>query len=361
LSSLQRVDPGFDPEGIVDVTIDFGLTGERVDSRTAFAAILENAAAIPGVESATMTAVVPLSGSNMETRVLPLGRTIASRRDAPSTYFHVVAPRYFETMRIPLQRGREFTPSDRDGAPRVAVINETAARRLWPEGDAVGKRFHWGAADGEILEVVGIARDADYVMPGEDPKTVVYVPFAQEPLPLMFILARVAGDPRDMEGALQRAVARVDDGLGLANVRSLSELTDRATSRHRALATVLSVFAGLALGLAMLGLYASLAYVVAQRRREIAIRVAVGATVWSIRSLVAREGVALVGAGLVLGVVLSLALTRLLASQLYGVTPTDPGTFAGIVTLLCISAVGAALAPIRQAMRVDPAEILRSE
>src|SRR4029453_12881227 len=155
----------------------------------------------------------------------------------------------------------------------------------------------------------------------------LYLPFAQEPLPLLFILARVADDPRTMDAALQRAVARVDDGLGLANVRALSELTDRATSRHRALAMVLSVFAVLALGLAMLGLYASLAYVVAQRRREIAIRVAVGASAWAIRGLVAREGVALVATGLVLGVALSLALTRLLASQLYGVTPTDPGTF----------------------------------
>jgi putative ABC transport system permease protein len=189
----------------------------------------------------------------------------------------------------------------------------------------------------------------------------VYVPFAQDPLPLLFILARVAGDPREMGAALQRSVARVDDGLGLANVRPLSELTDRATSRHRALATVLSLFALLALGLAMLGLYASLAYVVAQRRREIAIRMAVGASAWAIRGLVAREGVALVAGGLVVGVALSLALTRLLASQLYGVTPTDPGTFGGIATVLGTSALLAALAPLRQAARVEPAEIMRSE
>ena len=144
-------------------------------------------------------------------------------------------------------------------------------------------------------------------------------------------------------------------------MRPLSELTDLATSQHRALATVLSLFALLALGLAMLGLYASLAYVVAQRRREIAIRVAIGASSWAIRGLVAREGVALVTGGLVLGVALSLALTRLLASQLYGVTPTDPGTFGGIATVLGASALLAALAPLRQAARVQPAEIMRSE
>ena len=156
-------------------------------------------------------------------------------------------------------------------------------------------------------------------------------------------------------------VGRVDDGLGLANVRPLTELTDAVTSRHRALATVLSVFAVLALGLAVLGLYAALAYVVAQRRREFAIRVAVGAPLRAIRSLVMREGVALVAVGLILGLLLSLALTRLLATQLYGVTPTDPSTFAGIAALLSVAALGAALAPLRQAARVDPAEIMRSE
>ena len=175
------------------------------------------------------------------------------------------------------------------------------------------------------------------------------------------MLARVAGDPRGMDATLQRAVARGDDGLGLGNVLPLSDLTDRATSRHRALATVLSLFALLALGLAMLGLYASLAYVVAQRRREIAIRVAVGADSWAIRALVAREGVALVTTGLAIGAALSLALTRLIASQLYRVTPTDPGTFASIAVLLGGSALLAALAPLRQAARVHPAEIMRSE
>jgi ABC-type antimicrobial peptide transport system permease subunit len=189
----------------------------------------------------------------------------------------------------------------------------------------------------------------------------VYVPFAQSPMPLLFVIARVTGDPRGMEATLQRAVSSADDGLALGNVRSLDELADRATTRHRALATVLSVFGALALGLAMLGLYASLAYVVAQRRREIAIRVAVGANTWAIRTLVAREGVAVVLGGLVVGAALSLALTRLLASQLYGVTPTDPGTFVAIAALLSGAALCAALAPMRQAARVHPAEIMRSE
>jgi putative ABC transport system permease protein len=232
-------------------------------------------------------------------------------------------------------------------------------RELWPGEAAVGRQVRIGG-DSVWRTVVGVAGEMRHPVE-PTPKPEVYVPFAQDPLPLLFVLTRVTGDPRDMGTALQRAVARVDDGLGLGNVQPLSELTDRATSRHRALATVLSLFALLALGLAMLGLYASLAYVVAQRRREIAIRVAVGANAWAIRRLVAREGIALVVGGLVLGVAMSLALTRLLASQLYGVTPTDPGTFGGIATVLGASALLAALAPLRQAARVQPAEIMRSE
>ena len=277
----------------------------------------------------------------------------------PAAAEYIVSPRYFEVLGIPLRSGRLFGSQDDGVAPRVAIVSEGLARALWPGQNAVGRRVRV-ARDSVWHTVVGVVGEMQ--QPVESAALAeLYVPFAQEPLPLLFILARVADDPRAMEAALQRAVARVDDGLGLAKVRALSELTDRATSRHRALATVLSVFAVLALGLAMLGLYASLAYVVAQRRREIAIRVAVGADVWAIRSLVAREGVALVVSGVVLGVALSLALTRLLATQLYGVTPTDPGTFAAIVVLLSVSALAAALAPIRQAARVDPAEIMRSE
>jgi len=255
--------------------------------------------------------------------------------------------------------GRPFGSQDDSEAPPVVVVSEGLARTLWPGESAVGRRLRVGS-DSVWRTVVGVVGETQQPVEST-PLPEVYVPFAQDPMPLLFVLARVAGDPRGMAGALQRAVARVDDGLGLANVTPLGDLTDRATSQHRVLATVLSLFALLALGLAMLGLCASLAYVVAQRRREIAIRVAVGANAWAIRGLVAREGVLLVVVGLVIGVALSLALTRLLASQLYGVTPTDPGTFASIATLLGTSALLAALAPLRQAARVEPAEIMRSE
>jgi hypothetical protein len=271
----------------------------------------------------------------------------------------VVSPAYFDVLGIPLLAGRRFATSDDAAAPPVVIVSQDLARALWPGEPAVGRRVRVGRDTvwRTVAGVVGEIREPVESAPVPE----LYVSMLQDPQPLFTILARVAGDPADVGPSLQRSVASTDDLLGLTSIGTLRELTDRAMSRHRALASVLSAFALLALGLAMLGLYASLSYVVAQRRREIAIRVAVGANVWAIRSLVLREGVSVVMVGLTLGVALSLALTRLLASQLYGVTPTDPGTFAGIVALLGASALIASLAPIRQATRVHPAEVMRSE
>jgi putative ABC transport system permease protein len=262
-------------------------------------------------------------------------------------------------MHIPLRGGRLFGSEDTERALPTAIVSEELARRLWPGESGIGRRVRAGD-DSVWHTVVGVVGETRQPVEST-PSGELYLPMAQSPSRLIFLLARGGGDRGAMETALRRAVTRADAGLGLAAVEPLSELSGRATRRHHALATVLSLFAALALGLAMLGLYASLAYLVAQRRREIAVRVAVGAGVWSVRALVAREGVLLVIAGLALGVALSLSLTRLLASQLYGVTATDPGTYAAIAALLGGSALLAALAPMVQATRVEPAEIMRSE
>lgn len=177
----------------------------------------------------------------------------------------------------------------------------------------------------------------------------------------MSVLARVTGNLADAAAAVQRAVARADETLALTNVEPMTDVVDRDGRRHRAFAAVLSAFGLLGLGLAMLGLYASLAYLVTQRRREIAIRVAVGATTTAVRRIVLEEGTVLVVAGLAIGGAVSVALSGLIASQLYGVSATDPSTFAGIAVLVGSSALIASLAPVRHATRIEPAEILRSE
>ena len=351
---------GFDDGHVVkgDVFLPPVRYKDAAAQRAGAERLLAGIAQTPGVRSVATSFPDPLrifTGPNIDVQ----GGAVARADSGPPAAEYIVTPGYFDVLRIPLRAGRAFGSHDAAAAPPVAIVSELLARQLWPGENAVGRRVRI-ARDSVWRTVVGVVGEMQQPVEAT-PLPELYVPFAQEPLPLMFIIARVAGDPREMETALQRSVGRVDDGLGLANVRPLTELTEATTSRHRALATVLSVFAVLALGLAVLGLYAALAYVVAQRRREFAIRIAVGAPLWAIRSLVMREGVAVVGVGLILGLVLSLALTQLLATQLYGVTPTDPGTFAGIAALLSVSALGAALAPLRQAARVDPAEIMRSE
>jgi len=352
---------GFDDERVVkgDMFLPPSRYRDAAAQRAGVERLLAGMATAEGVRSVATSFPDPLrnfTGPDVRVR----GDAAAARSDSgPPAARFIVTPGYFDVLGIPMRGGRAFGSQDDSEAPPVVVVSEGLARTLWPGESAVGRRLRVGG-DSVWRTVVGVVGETQQPVEST-PLPEVYVPFAQDPIPLLFVLARVAGDPRGMAGALQRAVARVDDGLGLANVTPLGDLTDRATNQHRALATVLSLFALLALGLAMLGLYASLAYVVAQRRREIAIRVAVGANAWAIRGLVAREGVLLVVVGLVIGVALSLALTRLLASQLYGVTPTDPGTFASIATLLGTSALLAALAPLRQATRVEPAEIMRSE
>jgi len=359
--SIARTSLGFNDERVVkgDLFLPPVRYKDAAAQRAAVDRLLAGIGEAEGVRSVATSFPDPLQTFTTP-NVNVLAAATAARADSgPPAVQYIVTPRYFEVLDIPLKAGRAFASADDDRVPRVVIVSEGLARALWPTETAVGRQVRI-AGDSLWRTVVGVVGEMQ--LPVEStPLPEVYVPFAQEPLPLIFMIARVAGDPREMQTVLQRSIARVDDGLGLANVRSLSELTAGATSRHRALATVLSAFAVLALGLAMLGLYASLAYVVAQRRREIAIRVAVGASEWAIRSLVAHEGVMLVAGGLVLGIASSLALTRLLATQLYGVTPTDPGTFAGIAVLLSASALAAALVPLRQAARVQPAEIMRSE
>ena len=361
LSSLQRVDPGFRPDGIVDVNVDLGLLGRTADPHATFSAILENAATLPGVESATLTAVVPLSGSNMETRVLPVGMTVASRRDAPSTYFHVVAPRYFETMRIPVQRGREFAPSDRAGSPRVAVIGESAARRLWPDGAALGKRFHWGASDGPLVEVIGIARDADYVMPGEDPKTVVYVPFGQEPRHEMTLQLRTTASVATVRRAAWDMLHATVPALPPPPVTRMVDDMAITLLPVRLGAALLGAFGGIALLLAAAGIYGVASHSVARRTREIGIRAALGATRARLVRMVLWESGRRVGAGAVFGLLATIGAGAALRRVLYGVQALDPLVLGGVALVITAVAILATLAPAGRAARADPVTAMRTE
>lgn len=360
---MRSVTPGFEPDDVVDITIDLELaaTGAGTGSRATFARIVELAEQMPGVESATLTAVVPLSGSNMETRVLPEGMTIASRRDAPSTYFHVVGERYFSTMRIPLRRGREFTRSDRTGSQQIAVISETAARRLFPDGDALGKRIHFGAADGPLFDVVGIARDVNYKMPGEAPQTVVYVPHAADPRTEMTLQLRTKASLADTRRAVWDMLRVAVPALPPPPVNRMSDDMAVTLLPVRWGATLLGVFGLLALLLAAAGIYGVASYSVARRTREIGIRAALGATTAGIVRMVLWENSRRVVIGAVFGLSATIAVSSGLKRVLYGVQPMDPFVLAGVTLIITTVAVVATLAPARRAARTNPVSAMRTE
>lgn len=276
---------------------------------------------------------------------------------------------FFETLRIPIVRCRGIADGDRPGAPRVAVVNESFARRFWPGQDAVGRRIGTSGDEGPFMEVVGVARDAKYGTLGEEPRPFFYVPFAQD---FAFVksvgsfipatvLVRVGGEPATRLGEIRQAVQDVDPAVSLSPARPLADLLGLSVLPARVAGVALGAFGALGLGLAALGLAGVVSQSVAQRTREFGIRLALGADRSSVVRLALGEGSRLVAIGTAVGLVLSLALARLAGGFLYGLPPSDPVTFAGAVALLTTVALGAAFVPARRAGRVDPVASLRSE
>jgi predicted permease len=358
---MRHVDPGFTSRGIVDASVELRLLGQTIDTQTVFRQILERARALPGVTSASLTAIVPLTMSNMETRVLPEGKTVTSRFDAPSTYFNVVSPGYFANLRIPLVTGRDFTDLDAGGAARVAVIGQTAARRLWPNENALGKRFHWGAVDGPLVEVVGIARDANYSMPGEAPKTTVYLPLAQESRTEMTLQVRTTSTVASTRRALWDLMHEVAPTLPPPPVVAMSDEMSVTLLPMRAGAIFLGAFGGLALLLAAAGIYGVASYSVARRTREIGVRAALGATRGRLVPMVLWESARRVSRGAAIGVLLAAGAGVGLSRFLYGVRIVEPIVLLGAPIVIGLVAVIATLAPARRASRAVPVTAIRAE
>jgi putative ABC transport system permease protein len=361
LASMRGVDHGFRAEGVVDVDVDLTLAGHSLDRTHAFDGILRGASTLPGFESATFAAVVPLTGSNMETQVVPEGMTAGSRREYPSTYFNIVGPRYFETLRTPLRRGREFLSTDVEGAPRVAVANETAARKLWPNTEALGKRFHWGGPDAPLVEVVGIARDADYVTPGEATKPTIYMPYAQEQRGEMTLQVRTNADLPQVRRAIAIILGTWAPTLPPPPVVRMVDDMSITLLPVRAAAVLLGAFGMLALVLAAAGIYGVSAYSVARRRREIGIRAALGATRARLIRMVLWESGRRVFIGAAIGSLITVAVAAGLSRVLYGVRPVDPLAYTAVVVVICAVALVATFGPARRAAGADPVAAMRRE
>ncbi len=279
----------------------------------------------------------------------------------------MASPRLFRALGIPLKRGRLLAAGDITGRPLVAVINETAARLYWPGDEPIGKTIRYYPPEtNQSIQIVGIVGDVRSTGASEPAPPAVYVPLDQAPRPgyegrMMTFIVRVPGDPAAVAATARRAVASIDRGLPLADVRTMSEVVSDAADQPRFTTLVMSFFAGVAFFLAALGLYGILAYAVEQRIREIGVRVALGAGNREVFRLILGNGMRLALVGIGVGVPAALALTRLMGDMLSGITSTDPVTYIAVVAMLLISALLASYLPAWRATRVDPIVALRTD
>jgi predicted permease len=279
--------------------------------------------------------------------------------------FNLAGPDYFRTMKMPIVRGREFTSQDDAKAKRVVIINETVARTYWPGQDPIGKRLFLGSVydprSVEVPEVIGVVKDSKYRSLTEQVNPAMFLPVSQHYRPDLALHVRTAGDAGATIAAVRKLAQSLDASLPVYSVRTLEEQKRRSLYAPRLAATLLGGFGLLALALAAIGLYGVMSYSVAQRTREIGIRMALGAQSGDALKLIARQGLALAGVGLILGIGGALVLTRLMQTALYGVSPTDPLTFGFIAALLAAVALLACWIPARRATQVDPMIALRCE
>jgi putative ABC transport system permease protein len=362
LQSIRGLDVGFRATDVVDVTMDLSLAGGSEASQQAiFARVLDRVRALPGVTSASLAALVPLAGSNMETRVAPDGMAAASRFDNPGTYFNIVSPGYFTTLQIPLRNGRPIADTDGRTARRVAVVNETAAAQWWPAQEAVGKRFRWGGADGAEVEVIGVARDADYNMPGESPHAFVYLPLAQEPRPELVLQIHTSTGVAATRDAIWKLLREEAPSLPPPPVASMRDDMAVTLLSVRTGAALLGGLGLVALLLAAAGIYGVTGYAVARRTREIGIRAALGAGRARRLRMVVGESLRPVATGLVVGLGLALLAAVGLSRVLHGIRPLDPVVMPGVAITLMLVALAASLRPAWRAASVDPVIAIRSE
>jgi len=361
LQKLQAIDAGFDPAKVIVMSADVSLSGYNNERGLQFySALLERVKILRGVEAVSLGAIVPLGGG--------VSSTLKAEGYAPkpgedmSSDFNIIGPDYFRTIQIPLLHGREFGQSDTTTAPQVVIINETAARRFWPDQSPISRRLTLGRApDEEVREIVGVVKDSKSRRLTEETRPAAYVPFAQDYRANMALHVRTSSEPGAMLAAVRREVQALDANLPLYNIKTLEEQKSSSLYTSRMAATLLTVFGLLALGLAAVGLYGVMAYAVNRRTREIGIRLALGAQGSDVLRQVLVEGMTLVVIGLALGLGGAVAATRLVEGFLYDVTATDPISFAGAALLLAGVALLANYLPARRASRTDPMVALRRD
>ncbi len=361
---LRNANSGMDARNVLTVTL--GISSEKYATVTRqngfFNHVLEQVRALPGVEFASAVDSLPLQGGSIQP-VAVEGQPVVPMADQPEVPVRLIAPGYLRVMRIPLKEGRDITEADDSNARSVILVSESFAKRFWPNENPIGKHVKLTFLPGEASEVVGVVGDVRLNgLSVTEPVQSVYHVMAQNPKTnFMRLAVRTGLPPASLISAVTEAIHRVDADEPVVGVQTMEEVVDRSIAQNRLNMILLSAFAGLALLLASIGIYGVQAYAVRQRTREVGIRVAMGAQPAEVFRLIISQGLRLATTGMVIGLAASFGLTRLMASQLYGLSATDPWTFIGVSIVLLTVALAACFIPARRAMKVDPIVALRYE
>ena len=363
LQQLTRVNPGFDAANLLTVRFQLPNNISTNERRLAFFRECRmRLEALPGVRSASFVMSLPLQGASWNLPFMVADKPVPSSDAIPHAAFIPISANFFATMVIPLRAGRAFTEADMNDTPAVTVINESLARRLWPSENAIGKRLRYGGVDSQAAwrEVIGVVADVKLNGLDQDAPLQAYLPLALHNSGTVKLVVRTDGEPLAFSKTVEQTIHSLDKDLTLG-IHSMDELLGNAMARQRLTLTLLAILAVLALSLAGIGIYGVMSYAVTERKQELGIRLALGATLRDVLLLVLVQGMKPTLLGIGLGFATAFAATRLLRGLLYGVGPTDPLTFAGVALLLSGVALVACLLPARRATKVDPLVALRYE
>ena len=355
LRNLAGANPGFEQDHILTASVGLNIAGYSNDETQLIRhKILDRVSALPGVKVASLTDWIPMTLSHKGEDAYPEGY-VPHPHESLQVYHAEVSPRYFESLHIPILEGREFTPDDDEKAPRVLIVDQTAARRYWPGQDPLGKRLRvWG----RLFTVVGVARNSTHIFVNESPEPMVYMSFFQEGYETI-VQVKTEGNPLDLAPAVEQAIHGIDSRLPVFDVRSMRECTQMASSFAVIQSTLAGMFALIGLVLAVTGIYGVVAYRTQLRTHEFGIRMALGASRVDVLRLVLVQGLWLAGTGLALGLAFALGLTRLIARLLYGISGNDPVSVVSVVMLLGAMSLLACYLPAHRAMRRNPVTAIR--
>ena len=368
---LQHVDLGFDPANLL--TARMSLPEARYAGATEIAAFYQdlatNLSQQPGVTAAAVASTVPLTGSGISISMTIEGRPEpAPNEEPPNVFLRFVSADYFRTLGVPIKRGHGFSINDRANTPAVAIMNETTAKRYWPDQDPVGQRFRLDDDRKGVIEIVGVVADVKHFSLIDSPAREVFMPLSQATSlnwqwmqRTMIALARTSGEPAAAVGTIRQAVRTLDDQMPLYNMQSMEQLRTESTGSQRAGLALIGTFAAVALVLASIGVYGVMSVMVAGRSREIGIRLALGAKPTDVRWMILRDGAVLTAVGVVVGIIAALALTRTIDAMLFETPATDPLTMSSVAVVIAIAALLACWVPARRSTRVDPVVALRTE